>query len=667
MPLEINTLLHGRYQVLAKLGRGGMSQVYRGYDESLGVEVAIKENLAATPEGERQFQRGAGLLASLRHPNLPRLTDHFVIPGEGQYLVMDFIPGEDARSLLERKAGPIAQGEVLSWAREILEALIYLHSRPQPVIHRDVKPGNIKITPDGRAILVDFGLAKFHDPTTHTTVGAKALTPGFAPPEQYGQGRTDARSDIYSLAATLYYLLTAQMPADGLERAMGQKRLAPLLELNPTVSPHVAAAIERALALEPQGRFASAQELAEALFPLAQPESSPATLIPAQAGVSVAPPEAKPARRRPSPGRDRLLIPVLIVVFLLGAGSMGAVLLGGLLRETSPTPTQSFSPGTTLPVVALGEDLTPTPTASQRPTPTQAATETPAPSATPTPTGTPLGGGSGEIAFVSDRLGAPQIFLMNADGTQLTQLTTIPDGACQPAWSPDGLSLLVVSPCRGKGDDYPRAGIFQLQLEDGSVRPMIALVGSAFDPEWSESGIAFTYALNGRPRIWVAAQDGSDEHAISQTNSADRQPSWAPDGERLVFMNTSRAGRATIYWMFKDGNFDGPAPDPVTRDRPASSPDWSPLGDRVAYVANGQIWVAPWEAKGFDAVGLTTRGPNADPDWSPDGQWIVFESWRDAADHELYLMAADGSSQTRITDHPAQDYQPAWRPGGGDR
>jgi len=105
----------------------------------------------------------------------------------------------------------------------------------------------------------------------------------------------------------------------------------------------------------------------------------------------------------------------------------------------------------------------------------------------------------------------------------------------------------------------------------------------------------------------------------------------------------------------------------VTRDRPASSPDWSPLGDRVAYVANGQIWVAPWEAKGFDAVGLTTRGPNADPDWSPDGQWIVFESWRDAADHELYLMAADGSSQTRITDHPAQDYQPAWRPAGADR
>src|SRR3972149_3879971 len=352
-----------------------------------------RETPAAPPEGERQSQRGAGLLASLRHPSLPRLTDHFVIPGEGQYLVMDFIPGEDARSLLERRGAPTPQAEVLRWAREILDALIYLHTRPQPVIHRDVKPGNIKITPDGRAILVDFGLAQVHDPTTHTTVGAKALTPGFAPPEQYGQGRTDARSDIYSLAATLYYLLTAQMPADGLEGAMGQKRLAPLLEINPTVSPHVAAAIERALALEPQGRFASAQELAEALFHLAQPEASPATLIPAQAGVSVAPPEAKPARRRPSPGRDRLLIPVLIVVFLLGAGSTGAGLLGGVTRGRGPTPTQSFSPGTTLPVVALGEDLTPTPTASQRPTLTQAPSETPAPSASPTPAGTPLGGG----------------------------------------------------------------------------------------------------------------------------------------------------------------------------------------------------------------------------------------------------------------------------------
>ena len=270
MPLQPNSLLRDRYRIVSELGHGGMGAVYRGSDENLGVGVAIKENLFVSPESERQFRREASLLASLRHPHLPRVTDHFVIAEQGQYLVMDFVPGEDAKTVLDRHGGSLAERDVVQWGREILEALIYLHTRPQPVLHRDIKPGNIKITPDGRAVLVDFGLAKVHDTNQSTTVGAKAYTPGFAPPEQYGLGRTDPRTDIYALGATLYNLLTQQMPADSLERAMGQKTLVPIRELNAAVSPRTAQAIERALGVKPEERFTTAADFLAAL-PLSTP------------------------------------------------------------------------------------------------------------------------------------------------------------------------------------------------------------------------------------------------------------------------------------------------------------------------------------------------------------------------------------------------------------
>jgi eukaryotic-like serine/threonine-protein kinase len=675
MPLEINSVLFERYRILAELARGGMGAVYRGYDQNLGVEVAIKENLFVSPEFERQFKREATLLASLRHPNLPRVTDHFVIPNQGQYLVMDFIAGQDARQMLEENNGPLPPDKVIRWGREILSALNYLHSRPQPIVHRDIKPGNIKITPDGRAVLVDFGLAKIQNPTQTTTVGAKALTPGFAPPEQYGLGHTDARTDLYSLGATLYTLLTNQVPADSLERAMGQKSLIPIRELNPAITSQVANALEKALAVKPDDRFPSAAEFAAALATDTSPvstilhQSTPTVVMRPGTGTQPAQPTAGTIGVPPvKPQGNRWLVPVIMigVVLLLtvggGAGLLAAKVFGGSQATTTPTK----RPTATLSVIIDLSTETPTPpepsaTATEGP-----PTETPTITLTPLPLTTPQGGGQGQIAFVSERTGSPQIFVMNVDGSNQVQLTTLADGACQPAWSPDGTRIVFVTPCNGKKDQYPRSAIYIMNADGSNVLPFITEVGGAFDVSWSaQSGIAFTRPDNGGLRIYLADPTNGQTHIISRRNSADSQPNWSPDGEKIVFLNTSRAGRPTLYWMKKDGSFGGTGsqPDQVTRDVDASSPAWSPDGTYILFTVGTQLYLAPWDKFGFESVSITTRGRNADPVWSPDGRWIACEAWGAGdVNHDIYLMTPNGSQETRLTDDPALDYQPAWRP-----
>ncbi len=196
MPLAPGTLLNNRYRIVSILGQGGMGAVYRASDEHLLLHVAVKENLFLTEEYGRQFQREAHILAGLRHPNLPHVSDYFMMENQGQYLVMDYVEGEDLRQRMERM-GTLPERETILIGISICDALTYLHTRRAPIVHRDIKPGNIKVTPDGQAVLVDFGLAKIMQGAQVTSTGARAMTPGYSPPEQYGTARTDHRSDIY--------------------------------------------------------------------------------------------------------------------------------------------------------------------------------------------------------------------------------------------------------------------------------------------------------------------------------------------------------------------------------------------------------------------------------------------------------------------------------------
>lgn len=279
MPLSTGEVINNRYRIVILLGQGGFGAVYKAWDLNLKVPCAFKENLDTRQSGTRQFEREASFLATLRHPGLPRVTDYFILEGQGQYLVMDYIEGQDLKTILANQAGPLPEAQVVGWLGEILDALDYLHTQQIPVIHRDIKPANIKITPAGKAILVDFGIAKVYNPDLRTTQGARAFTPGYAPFEQYGQAPTDARTDIYALGATAYTLLTNQTPIESITRMTGAS-LKPPRSLNPAISRNVEAAILKAMEPMPENRFQSAREFKAALFgntppPVFQPTHSP--------------------------------------------------------------------------------------------------------------------------------------------------------------------------------------------------------------------------------------------------------------------------------------------------------------------------------------------------------------------------------------------------------
>jgi serine/threonine protein kinase len=279
MSLVPGEVIYNRYRIVALQREGGMGAVYEAMDVTLNVHCALKEMIpypgtlgTALPQLRKQFQQEAQLLAELRHPNLPRVTDHFEEDGNA-YLVMDFVYGKRLDELIAQE-GRLAEDEVLGWARQLLEALAHCHE--QGVIHRDLKPQNVIITPEGRAVLVDFGLAKLmdpDDPRTRTVMRGLG-TPEYAPPEQYDarSGRTDARTDIYSLGATLYHALAGSAPPTVTERIVDPRRLVPLHEIRDDLSEVSGQVLKKAMALQPSRRFQSVAKMQEALFGSSSPQ-----------------------------------------------------------------------------------------------------------------------------------------------------------------------------------------------------------------------------------------------------------------------------------------------------------------------------------------------------------------------------------------------------------
>jgi serine/threonine-protein kinase len=316
--LAAGAILEKRYHIRGLLGQGGMSRVYLADALHLEMQVAVKENLQSGADARAQFEREARLLARLAHSNIPRVLDSFVDPTTNrQYLVMEYIAGEDLAAMIKR-VGPLPETTALAWIRQILDAVEYLHNQHPPIIHRDIKPANIKITPQGKAVLVDFGISKFYDPSRGTMTGMPAVTAGYAPPEQYGF-RTTHRSDIYSLGATLYTMVTGQIPPEAPLRQANEEALIPPRQLA-TVSTLAENTILRALQVDNTKRWQSIPELRAALegkLPTIADDRSSQTMF-------------VPQRRGPSP-----------VYWIVSAGGLAIVLLicGLVLTLLSATPT----------------------------------------------------------------------------------------------------------------------------------------------------------------------------------------------------------------------------------------------------------------------------------------------------------------------------------------
>src|SRR5678815_5031876 len=270
--LTPDTVLQNRYKIIRQLGQGGMGAVYEAMDERLDTVVALKETLFNDERLRKQFEREARLLARLHHPALPRVSDHFA-EGEGQFLVMQFIPGDDLSEMMTRKRGPFPADQVVTWGEQLLDALDYLHTQEPQIVHRDIKPQNLKLTARGQIILLDFGLAKGQaGDVSRVTTGASIFgyTPNYAPLEQIQGLGTDSRSDLYALGATLYHLMTGVKPPDALTRAAalvnGQPDpLQPASVANPAMAPEVDDVLQKSMAQNREQRYASAADMRKAL------------------------------------------------------------------------------------------------------------------------------------------------------------------------------------------------------------------------------------------------------------------------------------------------------------------------------------------------------------------------------------------------------------------
>jgi serine/threonine protein kinase len=385
--LNIGEILQNRYQVVDTVKSGGMGAVYKVFDQRLRTHFALKEAFVYSAAERRQFEHEAQMLAQLDHPVLPHVVDHFAERG-GQFLVMEFIAGDDLETLMGRRSQPFDVPTLLAWADRLLDALEYLHSQNPPVIHRDIKPANLKLTGTGRIKLLDFGIAKAG---TQTVNAAKAYSLEYSPIEQFSAAtHTDARSDIYSLGATLYHLLTNSPPVAAPDRMGGQPLPGPQA-FNPDCPPRLAQIILRAMALKPEHRFQSAFEFRAAL-------------------QQVLP---QPTQRVVAPGRGRtrhVFVPAAIVAIaafgtalyiarpastVAPASPPATVIATVIASQPTAPPAPSATPvPTAIPTAvpsATPEPPSLTPTLPPTETPTTAPTETPIPTPTEIPTTTPTG------------------------------------------------------------------------------------------------------------------------------------------------------------------------------------------------------------------------------------------------------------------------------------
>jgi serine/threonine protein kinase len=368
--LSSDTLLQNRYKIIHLLGQGGMGAVYLAIDQRLGHQIALKQMFYSQNELLAQaFEREARILARLNHRCLPKVSDHFS-EGDSRYLVMQFIEGIDLGELLEKNQCPFSPRQVLEWADNLLDALDYLHNHEPPILHRDIKPQNLKINPRGELFLLDFGLAK--DTTTNfssslSTPSVIGYTLNYAPIEQIDRRRTSPATDVYSFSATLYHLLTNQLPVDALSRLLAKSEtlpdtLVPANQLNPLIPPPIAQALQFGMAMRAEDR-PTASQLRQLLKQSFSDGNKPIDEVRVTAAelpknISVSPTQTPASQTEPvvritkntfipvtqitksatKPKRSFIPVAVGLIVLLFGAGLSAAIIAYKQFVSSPKTP-----------------------------------------------------------------------------------------------------------------------------------------------------------------------------------------------------------------------------------------------------------------------------------------------------------------------------------------
>jgi Tol biopolymer transport system component len=410
-----------------------------------------------------------------------------------------------------------------------------------------------------------------------------------------------------------------------------------------------------------------------------------------ESGVSSAGelPVFKPRRRKRKGRRTLLLV-------------LGALLLLSLLTVLAVRLRPDFVPAQMMPFLSpimelrfpfFAQATTPAPVPTQTlanlPTvtpipvlPSMTATQTlpptleisPTPDNTPIPVATTLGGGGGQVAFASTRLGLPQIFLVNMDGTDLLQVTDMEQGACQPSWSPDGLQLVFISPCGGRGEFYEtiynESSLYIINADGTGLQQLTQSPGSDFDPAWSPDGerIAFTSVRDGFRQIYTLDVNSLDVTLLTNTENTveSSQPAWSPDGSKIAY-TVKRVGTYQV-WAMTDAGQEAVQLARSGQDLWDFLPAWSADGKTVFFNQRRQGPFRPWlmrvnfEDLSQDAKRLNYITPIEDVSFSPDGLWLVFEGMDGEGNRDIYFMTTAGSGRTRLTNDPKIDFDPAWRP-----
>ncbi len=633
----------GKYRILARLGRGGMAEVYKAYQPSLDRYVAIKvlhSHLAEDEDFVGRFEREASAVARLRHPNIVQVHD-FDHVGDLYYMVMEFIEGPTLRTELRERSLPGKRFTLPEIARifgALGSAIDYAHE--QGMVHHDLKPANIMLTTQGQVVLTDFGTAKIVGGSTQTLTGAVYGTPTYMSPEQ-GQGRRgDERSDIYSLGIILFEMVTGRVPYDDdtpytiIIRHINDPMPLPS-SLNPDLPPEVDQVVLKATAKSPDDRYQTGHQLARALYdavglsdeqtlvsapvkplaeaprpPLMDSEAEFPPYVPTEAVET--PSLDSTTAQKPSGSLPWLGTPLIaaMVALLLLIGLAGAFVLGQSSRQRGVEATQSALMATagaaqTATAQALAAAPTPTPTPSPLPTDTPSptgtftptSTETPSPTSTPTPIPSP---------------------------TPTETPTSTPTPVPVPTDTP-------LPPSVGPADLYNR--------------------------------ILFKTDRAGAVQIYSMNPDGSDQRPLSNPviyNELAALEALSPDRKQQIVVRTE--GNAELWLITLDGSQDEWRITYTPQND--YDPVWSPAGDLIAFVSeqtgNGDIYIST--PLGFAAQRITFNEDPFDkhPTWSPDGRYLAFWSNAQFGLRQIYVYDIWTNETQIVGGGPFNDWDPLW-------